>query len=158
MSSKTMPEAEARPYRSPFGQESAPSELREDKPAVARFFGLAGLMLVFAGAAVLFFNSLSPRCITPIWGQVFIILGLTALLFHAARDGDVQVRRSYGVFGRGLVVLAVAASLLPFRGTVVGGLLLPWGAIGYLLGLFFLLPFARHEDDPLWRRVVLLTL
>src|SRR5436305_1425217 len=156
MSSKTMPEAA--PYRSPLGQESAPSELREDKPAVARFFGLAGLVLIFAGAAVLFFNSFSPRWITPLWGQVFIILGLTALLFHAARDADVQIRRSYGVFGLGLVALAVVASLLPFREAGVGALFLPWGAVGYLLGLFFLLPFARHEDDPFWRRVVLLTL
>src|SRR5581483_2004129 len=63
------------PYRSPFGQELAPSAVRSDEPSGARMVGMAGLALVFVGMAVLFFNRLGPRWIGPAWGQAFVILG-----------------------------------------------------------------------------------
>jgi ABC-type transport system involved in multi-copper enzyme maturation permease subunit len=157
MSSKIVPEA-PESYHSPFGQEVAPSALREDEPSFARLVGMTGLGLVFVGAAVMFFNRFSPRWIGPAWGQAFVILGLAGLLFHAARDADVQIRRTYGVLGGFLLIaLGVALSLVPFGGHV-GAQFLPWGALALLVGLLFLLPFARHEDDPAWRRTTLATL
>src|SRR5437773_750862 len=98
MTSKTVPDAPDA-YRSPFGQELAPSALRSDEPSFARMVGMTGLGLVFVGVAVLFFNRFSPRWIGPVWGQAFVILGLAGLLFHAARDNDLQIRRTYGVLG-----------------------------------------------------------
>jgi ABC-2 type transport system permease protein len=157
MTSKTVPEP-AEAYHSPFGQELAPSAVREDEPSFARLVGMTGLGLAFVGAAVLFFNRFSPRWIGPAWGQAFLILGLAGLLFHAARDADVQIRRTYGVLGGFfLIALGIVVSLIP-SGGVVGAQFLPWGALALLIGLLFLLPFARHETDPTWRRATLATL
>src|SRR5947209_690221 len=129
MTSKTMPEApEHEPYRSPFGQEVAPSELRADEPRFARLVGMVSLGMVVVGVAVLLFNARGPRLFGPIWGYFFVPFGLAGLLFHAARDSDIQIRRSYGMLGGFVpIAVAIAVSLLPFGGGV-GALFLPIGA------------------------------
>jgi ABC-type transport system involved in multi-copper enzyme maturation permease subunit len=143
-------------YRSPFGQETAPSELRRDEPTVARFFGMAGLMLVFAAASIIMLNTwMGPRWLTPPWGYTFLIFGLAALLFHAARETETQLRRSYGFLGLGLVAIAVALAIIPKADAGVGEMFLPWGVIAALLGLFFLLPFAHHETDEFYRTLAI---
>jgi len=155
MSSKMMPDApEQDSYQSPFGQEMAPSELRADEPRLARMIGMISLGMVVVGIAVLLFNARGPRLFGSIWGYIFVPVGVAGLLYHAARDGDLQVRRTYGMLG-GFVPIAVAlaVSLLPFGGGI-GTLFLPVGAPALVLGLLFLLPFARHEDDPFWQRAV----
>jgi ABC-type transport system involved in multi-copper enzyme maturation permease subunit len=164
MASKTTspdaPEREALrdTYRSPFGQELAPSELRADEPSFARFVGMISLGAVAVGTAVLMFNTRGPRLIGPIWGYFLVPFGLAGLLFHAARDADLQIRRTYGMLGGFLpIAVGIIASLVPIGGPV-GRLFLPVGVPALLLGLFFLLPFARHEDDPFWRRAVFATL
>jgi ABC-type transport system involved in multi-copper enzyme maturation permease subunit len=163
MSSKTTPagyppEAE-RPgsYRSPFGQELAPSAVRADEPNFARIIGMVALCAVVVGSAVIAMNwyaevkKLQPRLI-PSWaGWVAAIFGIGGLLFHAARDADVQIRRTYGAAGALLVLLAIVFCFVPSDGQV-GAWFLPIATPAFLLGLFFLLPFARHEDDPFWRR------
>src|SRR4051794_9585030 len=127
MASKTTPET-ADGYHSPFGQELAPSTLRAEEPGSSRLVGLAGLFAVVVGVAVVVMNwyalksSLPPRLISTPWGYVFLILGVGGLLFHAARDPDVQIRRTYGAFGGGLVLLAVVLSLVPVDGRVGGWL------------------------------------
>src|SRR5262245_11953599 len=159
MASKTMPdETDQESYRSPFGQEMAPSELRADEPRLARLIGMISLGMVVVGVAVLLFNARGPRLFGPLWGYLFVPLGLAGLLFHAARDSDTQIRRTYGMLG-GFVPIAVAlaVSLLPFGGSM-GALFMPMGVPALLLGLLFLLPFARHEDDAFWRRAVCFTL
>jgi ABC-type transport system involved in multi-copper enzyme maturation permease subunit len=158
MASKTtMPEA-PETYRSPFGQEVAPSELRAEEPSIARLVGMVGLGALIVGIAVLLFNTRGPRLFGPIWGYVFVPFGLAGLLFHAARDGDIQVRRAYGVFGGFLPILAgIAVSLWPIDGHV-GALFLRVGAPAFFFGLLFLLPFARHEDEPFWRRLIVAAL
>src|SRR5262249_46292613 len=55
------------------------------------------------------------------------------------------------------LALGVAVSLIPFGGHV-GAMFLPWGALGLGVGLVFLLPFVRYEDDPTWHRAALGTL
>jgi ABC-type transport system involved in multi-copper enzyme maturation permease subunit len=141
-------------YQSPFGQEMAPSELRADEPRLARLIGMICLGMVVVGVAVLMFNARGPRMFGPIWGYIFLPIGLAGLLYHAARDGDLQVRRTYGMLGGFVpIAVAVAVSLLPFGGSF-GALFLPVGTPTLFLGLLFLLPFARHEDDPFWQRAV----
>lgn len=153
-------EAEAgNAYQSPFGQELAPSELRRDEPTFPRFVGMAGLLLVFAGGFVILFNAwLGPRWLAAPTGYLFLIPGFAGLLFHAAREHEIQLRRSYGVFGLALVGLAIVLAVLPGKDSVAGAMFLPWGVLSALLGLFFLLPFAHNESEAFWRRIAILTL
>jgi hypothetical protein len=163
MATRTTPET-ADGYHSPFGQELAPSAVRAEEPGTARLVGLVGLFGVVVGLAVVVMNwyttksAMAPRLISTPWGYVFLIVGLGGLLFHAARDPDLQIRRTYGAFGGVLVLLAIVLSLFPVEGRM-GGWLMPWGVVAYLLGLVLLLAFAHHETDLSWRRnvVVLLT-
>jgi ABC-2 type transport system permease protein len=163
MATKTAPESPDG-YHSPFGQELAPSALRADDPGVSRLVGMVGLFSVIVGVAVVVMNwyaersSMAPRLISTPWGYIFAVVGLGGLLLHAARDADMQIRRTYGAVGGLLVLLAIILSFYPVAG-VMGGYLLPGGVAAYLLGLVFLLAFAHHEDDLTWRRnvVVLLT-
>src|SRR5438105_1730610 len=146
MSTPTAPETETREsaYR-PFAVEAGLSEVRADLPTFARWVGGIGLTLVFFGSAILFFNTFGPqRWLGPTAGQFFVIIGLTCLLYHAARDSDQQIRRAYGGFGLIFAFMGVVVSLIPAQG-VVGGLFLPWGFICFVLSLVFLLAFSRHE-------------
>jgi ABC-type transport system involved in multi-copper enzyme maturation permease subunit len=156
MASKTTPEAPGG-YRSPFGQEQAPSAVRADEPSLSRIIGMVALCAVVVGTAVIAMNwyaevkKMQPRLI-PAWaGWIATILGVGGLLFHAARDADVQIRRTYGSAGALLVLIAIIFAFVPADGQI-GGWFLAIGTPAFLLGLFFLLPFARHEDDPFWRR------
>src|SRR6516225_8426746 len=96
MSTKTTPEAPDG-YHSPFGQELAPSALREDEPSVARVVGMVALCAAVVGIAVIAMNwwaasqSKAPRLIPEWVGWMAAIIGVGGLLFHAARDADVQI-------------------------------------------------------------------
>ena len=147
MTSQTIPEPPL--PRPPAVQESAPSVVREDDPGFARAVGMAGLAALFLGIAILVFNKISPRFLGPGWGGFFTVVGVAMLLFHAARDADVQIRRTYGAVGLLLIAFAAVVSLLPYQGAV-GSLFLPLGLPGFALGLILLLPFGRLEDDPKW--------
>src|SRR5438445_9213122 len=112
MASQTLPEP-PRP-RPPAVQESAPSQMREDDLDFARAIGMAGLTTTYLGFAIVVFNQISPRFLGAAWGYFFLIVGFAMMLFHAARDGDVQIRRTYAVLcGFGIIGLAAAVSLLP---------------------------------------------
>lgn len=143
-------------YHSPFGQELAPSDLRADEPKVARFIGMAGLCATVVGSAVILMNlwaqtkNAPPRLISTPWGYVFSIFGVAGLLYHAARDNDLQIRRTYGLVGGALVLAGIGLS--------VGGLFLSWGGPAFLLGLVFLMAFVRNEEVLLWRRNAVLAL
>src|SRR5947199_7080833 len=95
MASKTTATPEG--YHSPFGQEHAPSALRADEPGASRLIGLVGLFAVIVGVAVVVMNwyaarsQMAPRLISTPWGYIFAVLGVGGLLFHAARDRDVQI-------------------------------------------------------------------
>src|SRR5262245_18930828 len=159
MTEKMMEQSREESYRSPFGQETAPSEVRQDEPTVARFFGMAGLLLVFAAASIILLNTwVGPRWLTPPWGYTFLIFGLAALLFHAARETETQLRRSYGFLGFGLVAVAVVLAIVPQQDAGMGAMFLPWGVIAGLLGLFFLLPFAHNESDPFYHNLAIYVL
>jgi ABC-type transport system involved in multi-copper enzyme maturation permease subunit len=168
MPSKTTPAGHPREagrpagYHSPFGQEVAPSDVRADEPRVARLIGVAGLCAVFFGVVVVGVNwwavshKWETRPLFPEWvGYMAVIFGIGGLLFHAARDAEVQARRSYGAAGALLVLLAVAFAFVP-TAEHLGGWFLPVSVPAFLLGLFFLLPFAHNEDDLVWRRNVVI--
>src|SRR5262249_9524477 len=84
------------------------------------------------------------------WATFFVASGLACLLFHAASDNDLQVRRTYGMVGFVCLGAALLITILPLRNEPAGKQFLPWGFLGLVLGFLFLLPFVRNEDDPKW--------
>jgi ABC-type transport system involved in multi-copper enzyme maturation permease subunit len=136
-------------------RETAPSTVRAEDPTLARWLGLVGLMLVTLGTVALTASALGYASrISPIWGSVFSIFGLALLLFHAAVDHDLQVRRTYGVLGYLWLVAAVLVSVLPIKSAPAGAYFLPYGFTAFVLAFLFLLPFARNETEVGWKRVV----
>jgi ABC-2 type transport system permease protein len=138
------------------GRETAPSILREDQPTVARVLGMVGLMLVTVGCAVLVTLAAGYASRVPLWlGGILFVIGLAFMLFHAARDPEMQIRRAYGILGF-LCVLTAAGFLLTALARGAAGERLSW--IGYIFltfGLFFLLPFTRNETEAAWRTAAL---
>lgn len=142
--------------------ELPPSSMREDEPRLARAAGLVGFFLVLVGlVALLLHLSGSQKVLTSLipsgWDVLLVLVGLGGLLFHAARDRDLQVRRMYVAFGYLWLGLGAIISLIP-KENQVGYYFLPWGLIGFALGLLFLMAFTRQETEESWRRPVLLTL
>ena len=77
---------------------------------------------------------------------VMTILGLCFLLFHAAFDRDVQLRRLYMVFGFAVVTLGLILCVVPYPDKM--GDQFRWASPCLVIGLLFLISFLRHEDDP----------
>jgi ABC-type transport system involved in multi-copper enzyme maturation permease subunit len=133
--------------------EMAPSTLRRDEPRLARWIGGIGLLLLALAGWALLLQATWGTWIGPGTRVFLITVGLGCLLFHASRDPDLQVRRTYGVFGFACLILAVLLSAMPVQGTSAA-LFLPYGFLCLPLALLFLMAFAHHEKDPQWRRVV----
>jgi ABC-type transport system involved in multi-copper enzyme maturation permease subunit len=119
---------------------------------MARLIGLMGLSLVLFGALILlsivFSSSIALR-VSPSWGIMAVVSGVALLLFHAALDPDLQIRRTYGLLGYFWLMAALVFLLLPRP--YLGALFLPYSFICIVLGLLFLMPFIRNESDPAWR-------
>ena len=134
------------------GPEFAPSIVRGQDPYLARLIGLVGLSLVLFGALILllivFSQSVAMR-VSPAWGIMAVVTGVALLLFHAALDADMQIRRTYGLLGYFWIAAALLFILVPKP--YVGALFLPWTFVCFVLGLLFLMPFIRNESDPAWR-------
>ena len=142
------------------GVELAPSETRVAAPVAARAAGAFGLCAVTAGAvSVLAAQYGRAGIFGQGGGTLLAALGLAALFLHAVRDTDAEVRRGYGAFAALLLLVAAVVSVVPGAPTGgaekhVGYYFLPWGAAGMILALLFAVPFARHEDDPRYLRLV----
>lgn len=134
-------------------REVAPSTVKADDPRLARILGLVGLFLAAVGAMILVLRARGAGSFNPAWGVLSSVVGTALLLFHAALDGDVQIRRTYGMLGY-LWIAAAAFSLIPFRGTFAE-YFVPYGVASLFLGLLFLMPFARNETEEVWHRAVL---
>lgn len=132
--------------------ETAPSVLRQDEPTVARIIALVGLLFVAVGGVALISSAAgwSSR-ISPGLGSFFLVIGLAGMLYHAARDADLQVRRAYGTLGAAWIITAIVVTSLPIKGQP-GSQFLPWGFFCLTLGLLFLLPFIRNETEAMWRQ------
>jgi hypothetical protein len=152
--------------------ELAPSATVAEGPAFARMIGFFGLFLLVVGLVAVVTNRvLTPRWISTTFGYFLCATGLVLMLYHAVRDREKEVRRMYGAVAALAILLGLAAALIPGpvfgkeavaaaeqKTQAVGHNLLPWGVGGGLLGLLFLIPFTRHEDDPVYRRIAVLTL
>ncbi|MGE3805759.1 MAG: hypothetical protein AB7K24_13875, partial [Gemmataceae bacterium] len=131
--------------------EWAPSEMREDQPTVARWLGAIGLILVTLGSSTLFATTAMSRVtmINPQLAFLCFVVGMVLLLYHAASDPDLQLRRVYSSFGLAWLVMGVLFAVVPYKG-VTGGLFLPYGMVGLFLGLCFCMAGTRHETDTTW--------
>jgi ABC-type transport system involved in multi-copper enzyme maturation permease subunit len=130
--------------------EVAPSAVEDSVPVVARWIGAIGLALVvLGGVAVL--TSLWGRAniIGPQLGGFFLFLGVGGLLYHAANDAELQIRRVYLVLAMLLLALGAGLSVLPmlFKSDPSATRFLPWGLPCFLLGLLFTMAFVRNETE-----------
>ncbi|MFO0848944.1 MAG: hypothetical protein U0871_10390 [Gemmataceae bacterium] len=142
----------------PHAPELAPSDVRAETPTGTRFLGAVGLFLLTTGAVTVIASQYRPVVLPEGAGYLALMAGLAALLVHAARDNDVEVRRLYGGFAAALLIGAVIASLYPGKpGGVgdrqVGAFFLPYGAAAGLVSLLFFIPFAQHEKEQPFRRL-----
>lgn len=148
LTEQTPPETQAEWQTAP---ERAPSELLDKEPRFARLVGTCALACVFVGAAVLFLWQIgSASRLSPGWGAFLCVAGLAGLLFHAASDPDLQIRRIYLIVGFAWLGLGVIVTIWPIP--AVGSLFLPWGYLFLALSLLFLVPAMRHETDPTWQQ------
>ena len=165
MSTTTTPDPIAPPATTPEPTrpvETAPSQTYDEGQAFGRLVGFVGLFGLVLGAVVIVTNqAFTPRWITSGWGYLFAAVGVMLMLFHAARDGEQEVRRLYGLLAAAFLVLGVGASVLP--GPVFSAAvrkepwhnLLPWGVLFGGLSLVFAIPFVRHETDRRYRDAAL---
>jgi ABC-2 type transport system permease protein len=133
--------------------ELAPSTILDTAPVLSRWIGALGLaLLVLGGVSLLVHLSGRSTIIDPTWGSLLAFVGLGGLLFHAANDAELQIRRAYMYFGFLWLAAGVALTLYPYKapGTetaAIGSLFLPYGASCLLIGLFFTLAFVRNETE-----------
>jgi ABC-type transport system involved in multi-copper enzyme maturation permease subunit len=139
-------------------REVAPSVMQEDQPLVPRIIGAVGLLLIVVGGVPLasrlggntgMFKALAG-VMGPTWAALLTVIGVGCLLFHAATDGEFQIRRAYMWKGLAWLLLGVFLSLLPSKGGEdqwVFGTRLPYGLLGLALGLLFEMAFIRNETE-----------
>jgi ABC-type transport system involved in multi-copper enzyme maturation permease subunit len=140
-------------------REAAPSILREDEPNFARILGMAGLFFLIIGIAVMVTVSLGKVSrINPSLGAVSLIFGVACLLFHASRDTDISIRRTYGLFGYACLLIGILVVAIPIRNLPIADRFLPWGFSAFTLALLFLMPFTRNETTESWRMPAIRTL
>lgn len=138
-------------------RERAPSFMEADEPRLARWVGTIGLFFLVVGILFIVFSIQGKAMrVGPGMAVLSLVFGIACLLFHAAADKDLQVRRTYGVFGFLWVLFAVIATAVPgAAGMTPGSHFLTFGFPGLLIGLFFLMPFVRNETEARWRNVAM---
>ena len=131
-----------------------PSVMAADEPTFARTLAMiGGAFVIFGGMALGFNLAQGSARVSTGWAVFALTLGLCFLLFHAAFDRDIQLRRLYMGFGLAVVVLGLILCVVPnpsgdldyadkirsqFR----------WASPCLVIGLLFLISFLRNEDDP----------
>ena len=157
------PVAASAPSHGDSPVETAPSAVMAELPAFPRAVGMLGLVVLVLGVAVIIATKATstPRLIPEGYAYLFVAFGIALTLYHAMRDGEQEIRRMYGAAGALFILIGVVVSLVPGpvfdSGIAVvkssGYNLLPWGVGAAFVGLLYLLPFARHETDEVYRRV-----
>jgi ABC-type transport system involved in multi-copper enzyme maturation permease subunit len=138
-------------------RERAPSLLREDEPKFPRLVATAGLTAALFGImaiCVTLSGRQGPFGIG--WGSFFLACGLGGLLYHAAADKEMQIRRSYVILGGLLVIAGIVFSVIRVQEQV--GALFLLGVLCFVVGLFFILGGLRHETDEAWRTWTLIAI
>src|SRR5262245_55577696 len=143
--------------------ERAPSEIRADKPTIARTLALIGFFLIAVGAIAMAVPLVNEGCdperrwsyiIGPTWGLVFATGGLALILFHAFADWEVQFRRLYGFFAIVLLLGGLVLRVIPVRGAAMGAWFLPYGVPMISLSYLLMLAVLRHETDVFWHALL----
>ncbi len=132
--------------------DSGPSLMRGDDPKIARGIGLAGAAAIVFGGMALALQSAGR--ITPLgsgWSTFLLAIGIAGLLFHAAFDGDVQIRRLYMTFGYLCLIVGGFLAIVPYNKQP--GALFGQGFFCLFLGLLFLLAYLRNEEEAWWRNL-----
>jgi ABC-2 type transport system permease protein len=132
--------------------ELAPSVLRDDRPGLARFLGLAGAALVTFGGAALIISRFRPAAVGTGWATFALTVGIAAMLFHAAFDRDMQWRRVYAYFG--LLSLAVGAVLCVLPYPNAAGDQFGLGFLCLSLSLLFEVAVLRNETEAFFRSLM----
>src|SRR5262249_31524594 len=133
--------------------EVAPSVLRDDKPGLARFMGLAGAALVTFGGAALIISRFRPTAVGSGWATFALTVGISSMLFHAAFDRDVQYRRVYAYFGLLALVVGAFLCVLPYPNAT--GDQFGLGFLCLSLSLLFQVAVLRNENEPFTRSLIL---
>jgi ABC-2 type transport system permease protein len=132
--------------------DTGPSMMRGDNPQIARGIGLfAAAVIVFGGMALALHSTGRATMLGLGWSSFLLTVGIAGLLFHAAFDGDLQIRRVYMTFGYLCLVVGGFLTVAPYNGTM--GTLFGQGFLCLFLGLLFLLAFLRNEDDAWMRKL-----
>jgi ABC-2 type transport system permease protein len=127
--------------------ETAPSVVRAEEPTIARAVAIVALFAAALGGFAFLLMSRGFRpFIGPAGATFCLAVGIAGLLFHAALERDLQLRRVYGILGAALLAAGIALRLLPLAGSI-GGLFLPAGVPCLGLALAFLMAFTRNETD-----------
>jgi ABC-2 type transport system permease protein len=146
-----MPPPETRPGGSWRNQpDTGPSVMRSDDPKIARGIGLAAAAAIIVGGMAMALQS-SGR-VTPLGtglATFLLTIGIAGLLFHAAFDGDIQIRRVYMFFAYLCLIIGGFLAIVPYQKQM--GALFGQGYFCLFLGLLFLLAFLRNEDEAWWR-------
>jgi ABC-type transport system involved in multi-copper enzyme maturation permease subunit len=132
--------------------EVAPSVLRDDKPGLARFMGLAGASLVTFGGAALIISRFRPTAVGSGWATFALTVGIASMLFHAAFDRDVQYRRVYAYFGLLALVVGAFLCVLPYPNAA--GDQFGLGFLCLSLSLLFEVAVLRNETEPFSRSLI----
>jgi ABC-2 type transport system permease protein len=131
--------------------DTGPSVLRQDDPKIARAIGLFGAAAIIFGGMALMLHSAGRVTLMGVgWAAFCLTIGIAALLFHAAFDSDVQIRRLYMAFGYLCLVVGGFLTVVPYNNQ--SGSLFGQGYLCLFLGLLFLLAYLRNEDETRWRR------
>jgi ABC-type transport system involved in multi-copper enzyme maturation permease subunit len=136
--------------------ETPPSMLRPEEPRLARWVGSIGLVLVALAAFALLFQAWGGTSRLGPGLRIFLFaVGMAGLLFHASREPDLQLRRTYGLAGVLFLVIAGVLAAITVDGKPAA-LFMPYGLLCLPLALLFFLAYVHNETEEPWRRPIVM--
>jgi ABC-2 type transport system permease protein len=144
-------------YSSPV--ERSPSEMGDDPHSFARTVGTTGVMAAFMGLVILVINERGGNFLPKNVGVAAMVVGIAMAFFHASRDGDITVRRTYGYAGGyGLPICGLILTFVPIAMSYLStppegeprkilSLFFPYGWACFPAGLMFLIAYLKQETD-----------
>jgi ABC-type transport system involved in multi-copper enzyme maturation permease subunit len=149
------PEERPLPSSRPLGHEIAPSVVSDDDLNVPRAVGMIGAMVAIVGGMALAFHLSGTNARLPLGAAILtVMIGLGGVLYHAAFERDIQLRRLYMVVGISFLATAFILLAIPYVRKSGASLALRGAFPFFFLALFFLLAFLRQETDKPYRDVV----